>query len=353
MRIQRFGRSRLGHISTDPVGGGGGSLAEPMYTAAPGQSLNVYDDFSQYPTIASMTTTERTDGGPSWQLGSSGSYLSFLGENDPYTSTKVLRIDARPTTGAFNPGFRSATSSSYLLNNPGSAAESFVIEWAVRCAGADSAEFGKDMDFNPLTSPPGRHLFNAFDAWIGNVNNCNATNLLCQAYYADGGATPLFAGIPPTAQYIVPQIWTSSPFMDPVFSQNCRYNQNRNWGTANGEWDMMTNADGDGTTDAWHNNTWKIVKVKLTREQPGGNAGEGRIEMWIGGTAGSLIKIAEYLGDDVDAPEYGIVWVGPRSSNLLFGRLSAYYLTSEGYAGDQIWDMGYLRVFTVPAWWEE
>ena len=109
---------------------------------------------------------------------------------------------------------------------------------------------------------------------------------------------------------------------------------------------MSSNADQNGTNAPLHNGTWRILKIRFTREAAGEVYGRGRMEMWVGETPGNLLKIMEFLGDEPGGMDENIVFVGPRTSAFIAGKLSVYYLTSEGYNGDHIIDLGYLRFWS-------
>ena len=91
---------------------------------------------------------------------------------------------------------------------------------------------------------------------------------------------------------------------------------------------------------------WLYYKIQITKQKPGEGYGNGRIEMWIGRTPGSLVKVMEYLGD-VGLRDAGEVFVDPTGTNdQLAGPVYFFALAARRYTGGAIVDIGTIRIWS-------
>lgn len=229
------------------------------------------------------------------------------------------------------------------LNEP--ALDSVVYEFSVRERGVNWFE-GKTFDLNP----GGALRFNF------RVTDAVPNSILYSKYYSGspGSFTPLYDGLPPTPSTVGMQVNRENIVAYTGFP-TATYFQNINWGLTAGTfawgggliWPSgSANADGAGTGTSMWEAGWLKYKIRITREPSGTAFGGGRIELWIGPTPGSLIKIMEWLGDAGQIAE-GVVYVDPTGSSLhLSGRAALYNLCENRYTGGSIVDIGSMRVWS-------
>lgn len=233
--------------------------------------------------------------------------------------------------------------SSTYLNEP--SLDSVVYEWSVRERGTNYLD-GKLFDINPGAAL--RFNLMAFDA----VPIAALYNRYYSGTYPT--VTPLYAGVPPKPNTIGPQINRENIAAYTGFP-TATYFQNVNWGLTAGKfawgggqlWPLGDpNADTTGVGNSMWEAGWLKYKLRITREAPGVAFGGGRIEMWIGQTPGSLIKVMEWLGDAGQIAE-GVVYVDPTGSTLhLSGVVALYNLCNGRYTGGSILDIGSMRIWS-------
>ena len=367
-------------------------LGEPLYDAGnPDHVLHVYEDWSRHVTMADFGTAGRPDGGPPWRDAGIRKYGAVVDAPDPFGSVRHLTtqyITDPPIpphgTGPHAAGYHwfgagttdpqgddnaAGGGKNYrgfflnadaYLNKPAKTA--VVYEWAIRERGTEWYE-GKQVDINTSNhGGVGRNLFNTYNATLG--WNGEFDTPLVDLYYASEGV-PRLPGLPPRWSSTAPNLsQIQSALTGVIGAPSVRYKQNRNWGTGPGQFSWGGPASGVfGTSDApnadllgqgtpmWEAG-WLYYKLRITKQDPaligtpGHGYGNGRIEMWMGKTPGSLLKVMEYLGD-IGAFDEGLVFVDPTgTSDQLVNQIEFYGLPSRRFAGGAIVDFGTIRIWS-------
>jgi hypothetical protein len=364
------------------------TIGEPVYDAGNSDYvLHVYENWSNHTGITDLGTALRSDGGPPWQDAGIKKYGSVVNSPDPFGSVRYVSTDYTVDppipphgTGAHAQGYHWFAAGGDVLNPQGDdnavntskmnrgfilpasaylnkpAKASVVYEWAVRMRGTNWYG-GKAFDINAgLNSGVARFNVDHGDSPLG-WSSWNCTDPLCTTYYSDGGSTPRFPGVPPSASYQAPNIWRDYPAVLPglIGASTVKYKQNMNWGIGASQFSWgrgalwppaANNADLQGTNTPMWQAGWLYFKLQITKQAAGEGFGNGRIEMWVGQTTESLLKVMEYLGD-VGQRDAGNVYVDPTgTSDQLGGIIGVYELIARNYTGGALVDIGTIRVWS-------
>src|SRR6185503_7663251 len=204
----------------------------------------------------------------------------------------------------------------------------------------------------------GRLLFDHFFDPFGVGGDYNCGDALCQLYYSNSGKTPRFPGMPPTSHDVAPAVHRSQSSDLPGATGGSSfvvYKQNVNWGLGAGQfiWTPKagdtgpTNADTRGTNTRIWEAGWQYYKLQITRE-PATTPyvyGTGRLEMWIGPTPGSMVKVMDFQGDQPGLAQ-GKVWVAPSASTTWTETVHWFQPTARVYMGGAIVDLGTVRIWS-------
>jgi hypothetical protein len=158
--------------------------------------------------------------------------------------------------------------------------------------------------------------------------------------------------LPPSRSYTGPTIDRSHSAL-PIGAATIIFKQNRGWGTGPGQFSWGAggsmsgafNADLQGINTPLWRAGWLYTKIRITKQAPGQGFGNGRIEMWIGRTPGTLTKVMEYIGDIGQEAE-GLVFVDPTGTNDQLGQIGIYGLVSRRFTGGAIVDIGTIRIWS-------
>ena len=321
----------------------------PIYDAAnPDHVLHVFEDWSSYSSVSEVGVKSRVDGGGPWN-NDTPSFKSFsTSNNDPWYGTKTLDVDYQQGPGpnqseGHGLNLQEGTPARFLRASQ--AKEALIIEWAWRWSGT-MPYVGKIADWQPAG---GTDRFNyqsgADQLGAQTTADCNL-DPLCNLYFANHGATPRFAGLPPNSRGRGGAI-ARAIGLDVTF-----YIQNRNWGNGAG----LVNWGGNGDDQTGANlvdNTWRRTILRLTLNQ-NGVMGTGRIEEWLQKAGEPAVKVMEYVGDvggfdqglvrSRDASQGGNIWLTD-ASILHWYNLSA---VAGIYDGGATVHLGYFRMWSEP-----
>jgi hypothetical protein len=365
-----------------------------VYNAAnPDYRLHVEETWANLTSINNLTTTTRSDGGPPHRLsfGTTAIYQygSVVNQPDGFGSAKYIHIDfdsdgpipphgarggctdpaviaahqagyhwAGAGTGSFcgdnngqGSGFQRGFQMGPYLNTP--TKDAVVYEFAVRHTGTHWYSHGKLFDVGSASGGVGRFNYDPF-AWnlgVGQPSTCdNDSYGFCPLFYSNGGQTSRYSGQPPRWNTAAPAFARSQMAeLAAIIGAGgiIIYKQNKGYGTGPGQFDLLNNWDLTGTGKGPNGGGWLYTKIRITREDPSNYVyGRGRIEVWVGTTPGSLVKVMEYLGDDPTRPEYGKVWVDPTGSSTMPEGAYLSATTDLNYTGGAHLDWGMLRVWS-------
>ena len=367
------------------------SRVEPVYDAEdPDHKVHVEETWANLRSIDDIATQPRSDGGQPWYDRGAVKYGRVVNEPDGLGSVRHVTLDYErdppiaphgtgahaegyhwagagtgnfmgddnalgngPASGSMNRGF-DIHSRSGFLNRPSRA--SVVYEWAVRMRGTNFF-MGKMMDINSSNArgAVGRFDYDAWSSNLGDGGTYDCSDELCRLYYTNKGLTPKLRGLPDRHTRIAPNITRTVAGRNLFFKQNMGFGTlagefswgagPRSWGTE--QTNPFNNAAGDGTGKHMWEAGWLFHKIRITKEPQSLPyvPGRGRIEMWIGKTPGSLIKVMEYFGDVGELAE-GRVLIDPTGTNELVGDLNVYSLAQRSYRGGSLLDIGIIRVWS-------
>jgi hypothetical protein len=370
---------------TSPPVGGSTAKAEPVYSAAnPDHKLHVEETWANLADIAQIDQQPRSDGGMPWFDRGAKRYGAVVHQPDGFGSVRHVTLDyvrqppiaphgtgahaagyhwagagtatfqgddnstgTGPLSGVMNRGFDLIGSDRYR-NRPHR--DAVVFEFAVRYRG-NNYYLGKAVDINSgQTTGIGRFDYDPQGSNLGASADCS--DPLCLVYYANGGTSPRFAGLPPHHRFTTPSISRTNQRGNVYFKQNMGFGMAAgqfSWGPGDAiagpdESNPYPNADLTGTGKRIWEAGWLYNKIRLTRETDG-VYGRGRIEMWIGKTPGALTKIMEYFGD-VGELAQGLVYIDPAGGTDMLGPIHFYSLIARNYRGGVHVDVGTIRIWS-------
>jgi len=327
-------------------------IGVPVFDASnPNHVSHVFENWSTYATPSQIATTNRVDGGGSWDNDGASKQTFSTTNNDPWFGTKTLSIDFQDPpgsvvgSGVHQRGLTLTQDNAparYL--NAGSAQPSLVIEWAVRQSGT-ALYNGKVADWNPSGgSELGRFNFqSSYDELGAQVRASCSSDPHCAKYYSNGVPRSIASrpAIPPLGVFGF-QFARGSNLMGYGDLGVHFYPQNINSGTGAGQFQY-----GNSLLD----NVWRRVIIRLTLNQPGQAHGYGRIEQWVQRAGGPAVKVMDYNGE-VGAFDQGLTFVGPNTNPWFPAGASMhwYSLTAvyDIFAGGNTTHLGYFRMWSHP-----